>query len=358
MGNIIKKFSFKTVTIYLLTLLVFNTVCVSANENISTDSTVVNNGKELYDALLDSKINLIKLNNSIDFSEYFVSAYDADLSNKEIDGNGYTITGGHIETNSIKNTKLMDVFFVTNSAMDVDATKGHFVVMKYGNNLKATEVSSIVTGDLVENSIFLNCSVYNRNNSTLNNIKIENFTTPGDYSSAVINEAKNVTYKDVVLKTNQPIGISLCSGASLNIEGTVTFDGPTYAAITSHIGDRYASSVIVKGEIKQIGNGYTIYQDSNLNVSGNFIGYMKTPVSQSYKYYNTPYREGNAPSISKGEIVGDLNSDKMINIIDISVAASKYNIQSGSEKYSTSCDFDTNGIIDIYDIVSLAKYCK
>lgn len=54
----------------------------------------------------------------------------------------------------------------------------------------------------------------------------------------------------------------------------------------------------------------------------------------------------------------DLNTDRKIDITDLSLAASLYNVKSENDKYNVIYDLDNNKIIDLYDLVNVAKKFK
>lgn len=71
---------------------------------------------------------------------------------------------------------------------------------------------------------------------------------------------------------------------------------------------------------------------------------------------NIDYTEG---GIDKTKVISvafkeDVNSDGVINMIDLATLADSYNAKSGSAKYQLSCDLNSDSIIDIYDITKIA----
>jgi thermopsin len=54
-------------------------------------------------------------------------------------------------------------------------------------------------------------------------------------------------------------------------------------------------------------------------------------------------------------IVGDINGDGTVNILDVVMATSIYGTRRGSAKYNPICDIRNDGVIDILDIVSITK---
>jgi hypothetical protein len=57
----------------------------------------------------------------------------------------------------------------------------------------------------------------------------------------------------------------------------------------------------------------------------------------------------------KVTIVGDVNGDGTVNILDIVMATSIYGSRRGSAKYNPICDIRNDGVIDILDIVSITR---
>jgi hypothetical protein len=58
----------------------------------------------------------------------------------------------------------------------------------------------------------------------------------------------------------------------------------------------------------------------------------------------------------KVTIVGDVNGDGTVNILDIAMASSIFMSRRGSLNYNSLCDIRGDGIIDILDIVSITRY--
>ncbi|MGL5152741.1 MAG: carbohydrate-binding protein [Clostridium sp.] len=51
----------------------------------------------------------------------------------------------------------------------------------------------------------------------------------------------------------------------------------------------------------------------------------------------------------------DINDDKVFDILDLTILATKYGFKSGEKGYSPRCDLTGDGIIDIYDIVKVSR---
>jgi hypothetical protein len=53
--------------------------------------------------------------------------------------------------------------------------------------------------------------------------------------------------------------------------------------------------------------------------------------------------------------VSDLNKDRTVNILDITIVAASYNTRPGDEKWNATADLDKNGTINILDVTMVAK---
>jgi len=54
-------------------------------------------------------------------------------------------------------------------------------------------------------------------------------------------------------------------------------------------------------------------------------------------------------------ILGDLNGDRQVNIVDVSIAAKAYGSKPGNPRWNPNADLDNNGTISIVDISKVAK---
>ncbi|MGL5149361.1 MAG: SH3 domain-containing protein [Clostridium sp.] len=66
----------------------------------------------------------------------------------------------------------------------------------------------------------------------------------------------------------------------------------------------------------------------------------------------TPVR---ANDISKYSIQHDINGNGVVDIQDLTIVSTKYNLKKNDSEYELKCDVNKDEIIDIYDIVSVAK---
>lgn len=75
-------------------------------------------------------------------------------------------------------------------------------------------------------------------------------------------------------------------------------------------------------------------------------------ITKAQRYYKNPVmldiKEENFD-------IHDINKDGKVDIIDLSLVASKYNANKSDIKYDADYDINNNGIIDLYDIVAVAK---
>ena len=60
-------------------------------------------------------------------------------------------------------------------------------------------------------------------------------------------------------------------------------------------------------------------------------------------------------TVSGDKFEYDLNSDGVIDQVDLDLINEYYNIQKGDTNYKEDYDFDKNGIIDVYDITKVAS---
>lgn len=89
----------------------------------------------------------------------------------------------------------------------------------------------------------------------------------------------------------------------------------------------------------------------------NTAGSIKKIYKKNYNLFVQYTASQNTSSISTKnisiEVKYDTNRDGVVNSIDAQNVASRYNKQSGESGYLADCDFNKDGIIDIYDIVKV-----
>lgn len=122
----------------------------------------------------------------------------------------------------------------------------------------------------------------------------------------------------------------------------------------------YNYKAVIRGNNKSI--------ESNIKSVNVSISYNTTPYDETKSYNQGAYVEykgkiyvaigwwipaGAIPGVDndKWQYVGDVMTD----IVDLSTVASKYNLKSNDIGFDVSCDFNSDSIIDIYDLVILAK---
>ncbi|WP_143316616.1 leucine-rich repeat domain-containing protein [Clostridium sp. HBUAS56017] len=85
----------------------------------------------------------------------------------------------------------------------------------------------------------------------------------------------------------------------------------------------------------------------------------------SYNYGNEPiyaarvdgsiWQVGNMVPTKLMNLSSDINHDGIVNMTDLAFVGSKYKATSTSGSYNSECDFNKDNIIDIYDIVTIAR---
>lgn len=63
-----------------------------------------------------------------------------------------------------------------------------------------------------------------------------------------------------------------------------------------------------------------------------------------------------ASQVAASTLVGDLNDDCVVNVLDLSIVADRYLIGIGSLLYSPTYDLNHDGIINIHDVQIVAAH--
>ncbi|MGL5086560.1 MAG: cellulose binding domain-containing protein, partial [Clostridium sp.] len=92
----------------------------------------------------------------------------------------------------------------------------------------------------------------------------------------------------------------------------------------------------------------TIKKGEKLTLSGGCVGGVKNLTLYNIKFSPNPV----APPVVLAE---DINCDGVVNKADLDMVSALYNIKQGDSKFNAKCDINKDGIIDIYDLVSVAK---
>ena len=65
---------------------------------------------------------------------------------------------------------------------------------------------------------------------------------------------------------------------------------------------------------------------------------------------------GSASFIAYAKLLGDVNSDGKIDIVDVAIIAHAFNTRPGDARWNASADLDNDSVVDINDVATVALY--
>lgn len=185
------------------------------------------------------------------------------------------------------------------------------------------------------------------------------------YKLELVN-ANGSTYSDSIIVTSTPSSSS-SNGVKVDLE--IGSDWGTGANFTITITNNSGKDLEDWSLSFEFDKKINSLPDANITSNGN--KYTVTPKSWNGTLKNGEKLtlsggcEGNASnaslknveftSSSLSTVEGDLNNDNVVDALDISMLAMSYNLNSTDNGFNSSADFDGNGLVDLYDLVYLAK---
>lgn len=95
----------------------------------------------------------------------------------------------------------------------------------------------------------------------------------------------------------------------------------------------------------------------NITTSDSAVEHMFSAVGDYAIFLNVTDSRG-LSSVATANIrirlLGDLNMDNVVNILDVSIVAYSHSSHPGDERWNVACDFNNDNVIDILDISSVA----
>ncbi|SDP85040.1 dockerin type I domain-containing protein [Clostridium gasigenes] len=155
-------------------------------------------------------------------------------------------------------------------------------------------------------------------------------------------------YKDMYKEVKEPVfyvlnikpGKSFIFKNNLNTRTQIFSNANHYGGRYNF--DMYSSDGTSTAEVKN--------SSGSISLGAGEIVDIKLSMGAEFSFY-LPYEIMNG-IVEKG----DINNDKVIDVLDLAQVAVKYNEKSNIQKYNKH-DINRDGIVDIYDIVLIAKKC-
>lgn len=224
----------------------------------------------------------------------------------------------------INNTS--DKFIQTSNSSDPN-TSICYDYIKYSNQVNMKDAAQSKTGSIkLEPKDKVKIGV-SRNNNMF-------YYVPYEYRN-MIKEVDTPVFEEFVVKDDGKYRLYNTTGGDLLILSNA-----------QKMGSRY-SLAIIYGEDKK--SAVRNYQTGNFTLKANEAGDIQKTLGNEIVYY-LPY--GVAKTIFKAE---DVNKDGKINTLDISKLATEYNKKIGDKTYTSMVDLNYDGIVDLYDLVSIAR---
>ncbi|MBO3443201.1 cell wall-binding repeat-containing protein [Clostridium sp. CCUG 7971] len=320
-------------------------------ENISKTSDykkseviAVTNEKELIEALENENIKTVEIKNDIAMTGSFLSGFDIDIrgNEKEIKGNGYTISNGEGSSNWFTlyaNTKI-DNLKLRGGQIFVEEKKLEIVNNSELNGFSiALDGNESLGGDVSLENVKLNgTSIHGKGNLVVNSSKLKNSHISVRADKEKIGIAKIINteingkgYGDAPIdldggsveleniKITNPGDHAIYakgskeSGGKVRVKGTLEIDGAKKDAIVLKKGDNSSTEnpleLYIDGDIKQKGDTYTIKAEEGpyTKIYYNESKIKKVIDKWSHVYYSTKNREGNEPEsiVYSNKLVGE-----------------------------------------------------
>ena len=95
----------------------------------------------------------------------------------------------------------------------------------------------------------------------------------------------------------------------------------------------------------------------NITTGGSVVEHRFSAVSDYAVFLNVTDSRGLSSVAAVNiriRLLGDLNMDNVVNILDVSIVAYSHSSRPGDERWNVDCDFNNDNVIDILDISSVA----
>jgi hypothetical protein len=315
-------------------------------ENVSQTSdytksevVAVKNQEELIAALENKNVKIVEIKNDIAMTGSFLNGFDIAIrgNEKEIKGNGYTVSNGEGSSNWFTlyaNTKI-DNLKLRGGQIFVEGKKLEIV-----NNSELNGFSIDLNGDVSLENVKLNgTSIHGKGNLVVNSSKLkDSFISMEAYKEKVgiakiINtEINGKRYGDAPIdleggsveleniKITNPGDHAIYakgskeSGGKVRVKGTLEIDGAKKDAIVLKKGDNSSTEnpveLYIDGDIKQKGDTYTVKAEKEGTYTK--VYYDESKIKKvidkwSHVHYSTKNREGNEPEsiVYENKLVGE-----------------------------------------------------
>ncbi|MCR1955258.1 cell wall-binding repeat-containing protein [Clostridioides mangenotii] len=324
-------------------------------ENVSQTSdytksevVAVKNQEELIAALENENVKIVEIKNDIAMTGSFLNGFDIAIrgNEKEIKGNGYTVSNGEGSSNWFTlyaNTKI-DNLKLRGGQIFVEGKKLEIV-----NNSELNGFSIDLNGDVSLENVKLNgTSIHGKGNLVVNSSKLkDSFISMEAYKEKVgiakiINtEINGKRYGDAPIdleggsveleniKITNPGDHAIYaegskeSGGKVRVKGTLEIDGAKKDAIVLKKGDNSSTEnpveLYIDGDIKQKGDTYTVKAEKEGTYTK--VYYDESKIKKvidkwSHVHYSTKNREGNEPQsiVYENKLVGENRYKTTVNV--------------------------------------------
>lgn len=134
-----------------------------------------------------------------------------------------------------------------------------------------------------------------------------------------------------------------------------TYSGNLYVNQTVVFNATESYSCVPGGEI--VSYQWNFGDGLNITTGGSAVEHAFNAVNNYAVFLNVTDSRG-LSSVATANIrirlLGDLNMDNVVNILDVSIVAYSYSSRPGDERWNVECDFNNDNVIDILDISSVA----
>ncbi|MGL4774377.1 MAG: glycosyl hydrolase family 18 protein [Clostridium sp.] len=158
---------------------------------------------------------------------------------------------------------------------------------------------------------------------------------------------KTVKFPKLYIKTS---GVAISAGEGAGSVTTQTIDGVQYYVVD--LSGAYDGKLIKAGDSK----GYTFKIKTDKKIESVDTAIEKIDVTQRM-YIDAPEFGKKTVFVGKGKEYApeDVNKDEIIDVADLSLVGSKYNLKKGQTGYVEICDINKDAIIDLYDLTRVAS---
>lgn len=326
-------------------------------ENVSQTSdytksevVAVKNQEELIAALENENVKIVEIKNDIAMTGSFLNGFDIAIrgNEKEIKGNGYTVSNGEGSSNWFTlyaNTKI-DNLKLRGGQIFVEGKKLEIV-----NNSELNGFSIDLNGDVSLENVKLNgTSIHGKGNLVVNSSKLKdsfismeaykekvgiakiinteiNGKRYGDGDAPIDLEGGSVELENIKITNPGDHAIyaegSKESGGKVRVKGTLEIDGAKKDAIVLKKGDNSSTEnpveLYIDGDIKQKGDTYTVKAEKEGTYTK--VYYDESKIKKvidkwSHVHYSTKNREGNEPQsiVYENKLVGENRYKTTVNV--------------------------------------------